>query len=101
RWRRIKRKIAQDGCAPAPWARPLTSLLGQAPLWTVTCLPHDRALRHLGLRRCVDDMRSERGPLVADAPVAIAGGSSRNDTHQADLDGSGPSLRAPGCCSRT
>ena len=41
-------------------------------------------------------MRSERDPVGADTPVAIAEGSSRDDTHETDLHGSGLSLGAHG-----
>ncbi len=93
RWRRVERKIADKVCAPAPATTPIAGLLGQPSLSTFAYLPHNRSLRHLVLG-CVDDMPSERDPLGADTPVAIAGGPSGNDTHEADLRGGGLSLRA-------
>jgi hypothetical protein len=63
-------------------------LLGQALECSaiLAYLPLNRALRHLALRCKIDDMSSEQDILGgADTLVAIAGGSPRGHTHEANL----------------
>ena len=87
---RVVRKEAIYRDAPAPGTRPVAILLGQGPWLITACLPLNRALRHLALRCEIDGMRGE-GDLHGgvDTPVAIAGGSPRGNTDEANVYFSG------------